>query len=228
MPTLTSTQQRALNTLTRTTLTLELAEKQQNDIECDALSYALPHALQGLRRRVAALTTRAATHRHLNARAHALRLDIPTGYNYFTQSGGFTWDTLLFQDFTVNCAVVTPGQPSTPATPDPEHPRTLDDADVHNRWATLWDANALLIEHGVSLSGTDATYQSALLLNSAGRYLASVRIREGAADIFTAEGSQTLVFTRYDLRAEAPVMECCADTVQRAQAGAFRPQGQPA
>ncbi|MXV21927.1 hypothetical protein GLX28_20100 [Deinococcus xianganensis] len=231
MPTLTQGQQRALNTLTTTALSVEMAELDAQNIETDDLSRSLPHGLQGLRRRLAALKLRAASRRHLNARAHVLRLEIPTGYNYFTQSGGFTWTTLLFQDFTVDSVLVLPGQPGTPATPDPADmdPRALAEVDTQNRWATLRHANAVLTLHGVSLAWTDHTYQGALLLDNTGRYLASVRIHpHSAADILTDDGSQTLVFTRYDMDAEAPVMACCAETVHSAQAGAFRPRTQTA
>ncbi|WP_291432044.1 hypothetical protein [Deinococcus sp.] len=55
MPTLTQGQQRALNTLTTTALSVEIAELDAQNIETDDLSCSLPHGLQGLRRRLAAL-----------------------------------------------------------------------------------------------------------------------------------------------------------------------------
>ncbi|WP_221091615.1 hypothetical protein [Deinococcus aquaedulcis] len=224
MPVLTLKQQRALNALTQTTMAAELAEKQAYDLDCDEWAHRLPAAVQHLRRLWGAARQRTADQRHLRARAQVLRAQVPTGYTYLTQChSGLTYRAMLFQDYTLDLVMLTPGQ-VTPIEDEPEF-----DVDTHNRWATILNANVLLVPLGVSLSWTDHTCQGALLLTAEGRYLASARVHDhGHVDVWTDDGPVSLVYTRFDVPAGEEVMECQRRTVTRALAGEFRPQGQPA
>lgn len=212
---------RALNHLTQTLLAVEVAEKQRADLEHDHSSRTLPAPFQAARRALAAARLRRAERHHLNARAAVLRLEVPTGHAYLTvDATGAAYEAWLFPDYTLDVQGLW-GMGERAA-----RQATAEEQAVHteNRWATLHEANAVLVPLGVSLSGTDESCQGALLLDANARYLASVRVYDdGHADVLTPDGPVQLISTQFDLDADAVVMACDVATVARALAGDFRP-----
>ena len=214
---LTLRQQAALNTLTTTTLMLELAEQNVRDIECDTLSRLLPRAAQGLRRQLVHVGLHVQERRHAQARARVLCLDVPTGYGYPARIGGDVYRVFLFVDFTLD---VTMGGGAHAAAPGVAHA----DPQVERRWATLTAVNARLVDHGLSLGAKDADCTSVLLLDADARYLASARIRDdGHVDVLTDDGPVPLTFTWFDGVTGTSDLDSNPATVKRAAAGQFRP-----
>lgn len=207
---LTPRQQAALNTLTETTLMMEMAEQTARDIECDALSRLLPSAAQGLRRQLVRAGLHVQERRHAQARARVLCLGVPTGRGYPAHIGGDVYRVFLFADFTLDVALVQGTQAADPQ--------------VERRWAILTAVNARLAEYGLSLGAKDADCTSVLLLDTNARYLASARIRDdGHVDLLTDDGPVPLTFTWFDGMTGASDLDCNPATIDRAQAGQFRP-----